>query len=112
LAVDVNAPATQLHPVSRQGDDPFGNEFFLDRVSNHDDIAPMIAAKPGQPAVDHAGVAGFQRGHHAFPLNHHRREYEVLNEQTGDAGPERHAQENVALPAPGLDGARSQPDTC
>src|SRR5207247_11434999 len=97
-AFDINTSSAQLHPVSRQADDPFGHEFCFDRVANHDDIAPMVAAKAGQPAVDHATVARFQRGHHAFPLNHHCREYEVLNEQAGDGGPERHAQENVTTP--------------
>ena len=77
-----------------------------------DDVAPMVAAKAGQPAVNHAAVAGFQRGHHAFPLNQHCREYEVLNEQAGDGGPERHAQENVTMPGLGFDGSLSQPDTC
>ena len=97
--------------VTRQADDPFGNQFFLDRVANHDDIAPMVAAKAGQPAVDHATVAGFQRGHHAFPLDHHCREYKVLNEQEGDGGPERHAQENVTTPGLRFDRSLSRPDT-
>src|SRR5438132_3070175 len=103
VAIDINMSAAQSHPVSRQGDDPFGHEFFFDRVANHDDIAAMVVAKEGQPAIDHAGIAGFQRGHHAFSLNHHSREYEVLNEHAGDGGPERHAHENVATPGLGFD---------
>src|SRR5437867_9702552 len=107
LAIDVNMSAAQLHPVSRQSDNPFGHKFVLERVLNHHDVAPMVVAKAGQPAVDNAGVAGFERGHHAFPFNHHCREYEVLNEKKGDCGPEHHTQENVSLPGLGFDGSLS-----
>ena len=53
--------------VTRQADDSFGHEFCFDGVANHDDVASMVTAKAGQPAVDHATVAGFSVGIMLFP---------------------------------------------
>ena len=46
--------------VTRQADDSFGHEFCFDRVANHDDVAPMVTAKAGQP-VPRDGCVELQR---------------------------------------------------